>query len=178
MRSLSLREYARHRKASGLDGGTHRAVQVAIESGRLVASVTRMKKIRSASEADDEWAASTKADHVPLEGPTAPHAAGPAPRAPNALGEARARREAAQASLREMELARRQGELVPARDVEAHLANVFSQCRARLMSIPARARQRDPSLSGSHLALFELLIREALEDLAAPEESDGRAAAG
>lgn len=171
---VSLRAYARHRKAAGLVGATLRAVQDAIAAGRLAASLTDdRKKIRDAALADREWELATKADHVPLTGPAA--AAATARGAPNPLADARARREAAQASIREMELAERQGELVAAKDVEARLVTVFALCRTKLLSIPARARQRDPSLSGRHLVLLEALIRESLEDLAGPPaESDER----
>lgn len=182
MKSISLRAYARHRKATGLTGGTLRSVQVAIRDGRLSRSLTRdRKKIRGAKAADAEWAASTKSDHVPLTGPTAPSAPespdDSAPTAPSPLTEARTRREAAQAEIREMELAERRGALVSARAVESYLSNLFAQCRTRLLSIPARARQRDPSLSGPQLAVIETMIREALEDLASPpgERNERRA---
>lgn len=168
---MGLREYARHRASKGLPGGTLRAVQVAIESGRLQASITPEKKIRDADEADAEWAAATASDHVPLTGPTAP-AGDPDRASTNDLVEARARREAAQASIREMELAQRRGELVPAKAIEDHLANVFARCRTKLLGVSARARQRDPSLSAQQLVLIEGLIREALEDLASPTALD------
>lgn len=166
MKSISLRAYALHRKAAGLTGTTLRAVQEAIVAGRLARSLTRGKKIRSAAAADAEWGASTKAEHVPLTGPAASMPSGAQQPAVNGLAAARTRREAAQAAIREMELAERQGELVPAKDVELHLANLFAQCRTRLLSIPARARQRDPSLSGPQLMILEALLREALEGLA------------
>lgn len=162
---ISLREYARHRKEAGLAGGTHHAVQVAIESGRLAKSVTPDGKIVSAEAADAEWAATTHVDRVPLSGPTAAGALAPD------LAESRARREAAEASLAEIELWERRGELVLAGDVEAKLVNVFSHCKTKLLAVPARARQRDPDLTDAQVELFELLIREALEDLASPVES-------
>lgn len=178
---MGLRQYARHRERLGLDGATLRAVQVAIRDGRLSTSLTAdRKKIRSAKAADAEWAASTHADRVPLTGPTAPAAAAPASpagdgeEAPvNELGAARARHAAAQAELAEIELARKRGELMPARNVEARLADVFLRCRMRLLAVPARLRQQDPSLGADQLRLVEGLIVEALEELAG-----GGAAAG
>ena len=161
---MTVSAYARHRAAKGLDGATRRAVQVAIESGRLSASLTEDKKIRDPLEADAEWAQTTSSDRVPLTGPTAP--ANEDRPTSNPLAEARARREAAQASLREMELAKKLGELVPAKDVEARLVQVFTGCKTKLLGIPARARQRDPSLSAQQIATIEALVREALEDLA------------
>lgn len=162
---MGLREYARHRKAAGLAGGTLRAVQVAIRDGRLSKSLTRdRKRIASAAAADREWEATTQADRVPLSGPTAP--AEPPP----SLMESRARREAAEAELAEIELAEKRRELVPAKDVESRLVNVFAQCKTKLLGVPSRARQRDPALTGEQVSLIEALIREALEELASASE--------
>lgn len=170
-KALTVREYALHRKVSDLPGGAPRAVQVAIRDGRLSSSLTSdRKRIRDAELADAEWLATTQSDRVPLTGPTS-SAASPDTPVTNGLAMARTRREAAQAAIREMELAERQGELVPVRDIEAHLTNVFAQCRSRLLSIPTRARQRDPSLSSAQLVLIESLVREALEDLATSPEA-------
>lgn len=159
--SIGLREYARHRKSSGLAGGTLKAVQSAIKSGRLSRSLTAdRKQIASAAKADAEWAATTHVDRIPLSGPTA------AGTPPPDLQESRARREAAEAALAEIELAEKRAELLPAADVETRLKNVFASCKTKLLGVPARARQRDPGLSAEQITLFEDLIREALEDLA------------
>jgi len=166
---MGLRQYARHRERLGLDGATLRAVQVAIKSGRLMASVTAGGKIKTARAADAEWASSTNADRVPLTGPTAP-AKGDAPAPPvNELAVARARREATLAELAEIELAQKRGELIRARDVEARLADVFLRCRTRLLGIPARLREQDPTLTAAQLGLIENLIRGSLEELAGGE---------
>lgn len=196
---MGLREYARHRAAEGLPGGTHRAVQVAIKDGRLRASLTRdRKKVKSAKAADAEWLLTTKFDMRPVTGPTsqariksriknrpkdtngthAPTAkqesGGSAPRikpedeAPpvNDFAVARARREAAAARRAELEVDREEALLVRAKDVEARLADVFLRCRTRLLGIPTRAREQDPSLGEPQLKLFETLINEACEELA------------
>lgn len=158
---LGLRAYARHRKELGLAGGTLRAVQVAIKSGRLSKALTPDRKaIADTKAADDEWAATTHVDRIPITGPTAAGAP------PPDLQESRARREAAEASLAEIELAEKRRELVLAADVESRLVNVFAHCKTKLLGVAARARQRDPGLSGPQVQLFEALIREALEDLA------------
>ncbi len=165
--AIGIRAYARHRASRGLPGTVQSAVQYAIDSGRLVKSLSPdRKKIIDVELADREWEANSRSDHAPLTGPTAPAVNGNGQSYINPLGEARARREAAQASLREMELAERRGELIATADIEARLANTFMQCRTRLLSIPSRARQRDPSLSSGQLTMLESLIREALEDLA------------
>jgi hypothetical protein len=54
--SMGMREYARHRKAAGLKGGTLRAVQKAVLSGRIDAADG--KRI-DAADADARWAATT-----------------------------------------------------------------------------------------------------------------------
>lgn len=170
---IGMRAYARHRKELGLPGTTHRAVQVAIASGRLSASVTKTGKIRSIAKADAEWAAATKADHAPLTGPTAPKpppaAREPAPVEPqqvNDLAAARARREGVNADLAEIDLAKTRGELVLARDVEARFADVFLRCRTRLLGMIVRAREADPTLTETQLRLIETLLRDALGELA------------
>lgn len=164
---LSLRAYARYRKAAGLAGGTLNAVQTAIKSGRLLKSLTADgTQIASVAAADAEWDATTQTDRIPISGPT--HA-GPTP--PPELAESRARREAAEAALAEIELAEKRRELVPAKDVESKLVNAFAHCKTKLLGVPSRARQRDPALTGAQVALVEELIREALDDLASPSEA-------
>ncbi len=165
-KSLSLRAYARHRKEAGLAGGTLRAVQVAIRDGRLMKSLTvDRKQIANAAAADAEWEATTHVDRIPLTGPTAVGTT------PPDLQESRARREAAEAALAEIELMEKRRELVPAKDVESKLVNVFAHCKTKLLGVAARARQRDPGLTGPQIELFESLIRECLDDLA--ERSNG-----
>lgn len=164
--SMGIREYARHRKDAALAGGTHRAVQVAIIDGRLSKSLTPdRKRIADVAAADAEWASTTHVDRIPLTGPTA------AGTSPPDLAESRARREAAEAALAEIELDEKRGELVPAKDVEAKLVSVFAHCKTKLLAVAPRARQRDPSLTGAQLELFEALIREALDDLSSSAES-------
>lgn len=181
---LSRRAYAAHRKRKGLPGGTDGAVRRAIKDGRLSKRVlTPDGRIKSAKAADAEWLASTKADMVPLGGPTAPKmrrsptapsptkivaAEADSPTGPqvNDLAVARARREAAQARMAELELARQEGELVLAKDVEARLADVFLRCRTKLLGVPTRAREQDPTLTDQQIKLVDELIHEACEELA------------
>lgn len=162
---MGLREYARHRESRGLVGTTHRAVQVAIRDGRIVKAIVDGKI--DAAIADEEWAGTTLEDRVPITGPTAPQSDDDddLPADVPSLKESRARREAAEAALAEIELAEKRRELVLAADVESKLVNVFSRCKTKLLGVPSRARQRDPGLSGLQVQLFEALIREALEDL-------------
>lgn len=189
---LSLRAYAKHR------GCALSAVQRAIESGRLSKSVARdgrgSPKITDAAAADAEWSATTKDNRVPLAVQLMRPPPPPAPRAPADDGDASeedgtdappdralsaARREAAEADLAEIKVAKERAELVPVADVEARLVNEATRARTKLMGVPSRARQQDPTLTAAHLALFEELIREALEDIAAPDAAEpARAVAG
>jgi phage terminase Nu1 subunit (DNA packaging protein) len=79
---------------------------------------------------------------------------------------ARARKEAANAALAEIELARTRGRLLLAADVEHRLADTFLRCRTRLLGIPSQLRERAPHLAREDLALAEELIRQACEELA------------
>jgi phage terminase Nu1 subunit (DNA packaging protein) len=156
-RTLSPRGYAAHR------GCSLRSVQEAISAGRLTRSVKRTEGGRyqiDAGRADLEWAASTYADRVPLSGPAARDAE------PADLQRSRSRLEMAKAQLAELDLAERRGEILDAREVEARMVSVFSSCRVKLLGIPSRVRQQDPTLTKGQLALIEATIREGLEDLA------------
>lgn len=83
------------------------------------------------------------------------------------LTEATAIEKVWRARLAELKYKQDSGELVPARDVEAHMANVFSSCKTKLLGVPSRVRQQDPGLTTAQLALIDSVIREALEGLAA-----------
>lgn len=171
MKGLSLRAYARHRKEAGLPGGSLASVQDAIAAGRLRKSITKDRRISSAAAADAEWAATTKADRVPLTGPAA---TGAAPE----YAESRARREAAEAALAEIELDEKRGELVRAREVDARLVGEYARAKTKILAVPSKARQRDPAFTAEQLALLGALLREVLDDLASDEDPPARAAAG
>lgn len=160
---MSLRAYARHRKALGLPGGTLRAVQAAIASGRITATDGQ---IAAAEQADREWAGSTHADHVPLRGPT-PHAA-PPPSAPNPLLQHRVRREAAAAERAEFELAQLKGEYIRRDVVREDVMHDYRICRDQLLAIPSKLGQRGVPIGV--IAVVDDMIRTALEELA-----DGKA---
>lgn len=166
---MGIREYSRHRKELGLTGGTHRAVQVAIRDGRIVDAITLDGKI-DAAIADEEWSDTTLEDRVPITGPTSVDDDDDdddetfAPGIPK-LKESRARREAAEAALAEIELAEKRGELVLARDVESKLVNVFAHCKTKLLAVPGRIRQSDPGMSDVQIDLIDSTIRETLDEL-------------
>lgn len=70
-----------------------------------------------------------------------------------------------QADLAELKFREAARELLPARDVERRLVDVFSACKVRLLALPSRAKQALPHLSVSDLEELERIVREALEDL-------------
>lgn len=117
--------------------------------------------------ADREWERNTDASKRE-------NAAGGLDRAPAPSGDdgpsefqaAKIRRELANAAMAEIELGKMRGDLIPARDVERRLADIYSQSKTRLLGIPSRARQALPHLTAGDLGVLEALIREALEALA------------
>ena len=165
--TLSIRAYAKHR------GCHHSAVQRAIDSGRLVTSLVYddagAPGIADAAAADAEWAANTRSEREPLTSQIARQGGAAPDDEESPLAAARTRYEEAKASLAEIELAERRGQLVLAADVEARLAGAITRCKTKLLALPSRARQQDPTLSSAQLGMFEALIREALEDLAADD---------
>ncbi|HEX3759540.1 MAG TPA: hypothetical protein VHW23_12575 [Kofleriaceae bacterium] len=171
--TLSLRAYARHRKARGLTGTTHGAVQAAIRAGRLATSLTTDGQIADAERADREWSEATHADRVPLTGPTAPGAA-VRPRAPVELPEgvppiavSRAKREAIAVERAQHEFDRERGLFIRVDEARAAIAADYSIVRAHLLGIPSRMAQRlSPELRVQVCGLADELIREALEQLA------------
>jgi phage terminase Nu1 subunit (DNA packaging protein) len=148
-KTLTIAGYAKRR------GCAHRAVEVAIQSGRLSRSITKdgRKTLIDAALADAEWAANTDESLNPAKTPAT-------------FAESRARHEAAKAGLAEVKLRERLGELVQAADVKANLEDVFARCRTKLLGISSRLQQQLPHLSASDLGVVDSLLREALEDLA------------
>jgi phage terminase Nu1 subunit (DNA packaging protein) len=149
---MNTADYAKHR------GVSRQAVQQAIREGRLGAAITRGPKGQysiDAGLADVEWDRNTDPTRKPKGGETATD-----------YQLAKARREAALASMAEDELRRRRGELVSAANLGNRLRDVFTQCKTKLLGIPTRARQALPHLTGADVGVLDSLVREALEDLA------------
>ena len=172
---MSLRSYATRRGVSAM------AVSNAVKTCRLVKSVVRVKgqpKIRDAELADREWDASTDLSKAPAYVKERADArAGTTTRSPPppdghevflgmSLSEASAAEKVYKAQLAEIDLAERRGELIAVAELEARLVTLFASCKTKLLGIPSRARQADPTLSSVQVAIVESLVREALEDLA------------
>lgn len=178
---LSLRQFAKQ------VGVTVNAVSVAVKHGRLKASVLVengvCRGIVDIPLAHMEWTKNSDISKAPprirekaaerqraLEGDET--TAGPSG---ESLQEASATAKFWDARLKELKYREAAGELVEASQVERKLVEVFTACRTKLLAIPTRARQDLPHLTVPDMAVFEGLIREACEDLAA-EASEAEAA--
>jgi len=123
---MNLAEYAGHRKAKGLRGGSHVAVLKAIQSGRLTSpAVSRNGRnwIIDPSLADAQWADNT--DQGNAGGRSRPQVDIQPPASTDGLkqrvpgqAQAAAIRTMYQARLLELELKQKQGQLVPKDDVD------------------------------------------------------------
>lgn len=142
--AITQNAYAKHR------GVTHRAVQKAIESGRLQKALVRQgaKTLVLPSVADQEWARNTDTSKPsntvqPYTAQTAPApAAAPAaaqepsvPAGPS-LAQSRAIREAYQARLAKLEYEERSGKLIGADEVRLAAFKAARDARNALLSIP------------------------------------------
>lgn len=169
---LSQRAYARHR------GETHRAVQKAIEDGRLALSLTKDSrghtKIISAEVADREWAANTRpqprdplevdwqdVDEDGIEG-----------QGHIAMAEAvrlheveKWRRAKLKRQSEELDLGVRRGELIPVDEARQTVIEEYTVLKTKLLGIPTRARQRIQHLTAEDVRTIDELVREALESL-------------
>jgi len=158
---LSIRAYARHRKALGLAGGTPAAVSKAIQSGRIQRDLFgRIDPV----QADADWAANTGAGADQVDEPRD---------APLSVTRERARLLCAQAEKAELEVAKTRGLLLDAGDVQSVWSKYISNARARLLSLPASAAPRVAGETVSIAAdVIRVLVFEALDELAAYDPDD------
>lgn len=82
------------------------------------------------------------------------------------LSDARRRKELALAELREIELAKEKGSLVPVRDAQIRWVGLITAARTRLLELPTRVKQAVPDLTPKEVETIREIVREALEDLA------------
>ncbi len=169
---MSQRAYALHRKALGLVGSNHRAVQFAIKAGRLGvpgaagSAVNGDGKVFDALLADRLWAENTNYADAPqnvrdIVMPDSDQTAGPGA----TMAEANRIEKIWKARQAELKFKEEAKELVPASDVRREVADVFGECRVKMLGIPTFLRQQDPSLTDAQLTMFEGAIRDALKAL-------------
>jgi phage terminase Nu1 subunit (DNA packaging protein) len=145
---LNLTDYAKHRKALGLPGGTLTAVRNAIADGRIVKGVDG--KI-DAAQADADWLANTGRPKT-----TAP-----------SIAESKARFENERAIIQRLKRKQLEGRLVDVDDVRADAARVVRAYRDQLLSIPERLASVLAGLEDPHdiRDALDVEIRQALEVL-------------
>ena len=101
---------------------------------------------------------------TPVDGPTD---------AGTAYELARARKEAANAKLAELELEQKRGDLVPAKDVRAEMERRAVAARTKFEGIPAGFRQRHPEATDAQVMTLDDLVRQALEEFSREEADPG-----
>lgn len=190
---LTQAEYARHREAAGLPGGTREAVRKAVAEGRITLINNRLHP----RLADEEWEQNTRARVSPqaAAGPAAsessdlvqqaakqeapvapPPVAAPVPPVHDTgYNAARARREAAEADLAEMDARKARGELVAwedvarggfevGRDLRDTMASAENALAAELAA-EANADRCAEILRRHHRAVCEVLVKSWREKI-------------
>jgi phage terminase Nu1 subunit (DNA packaging protein) len=187
---MGFREYARHRAAAGLVGGTLAAVQTAIRSGRIKDAVVEItgepRKIDSA-RADQLWTersapstqeltgnATAGGDHAQVTKPKPAAADAKVTAAGDAedvedltYAAARAARERANARKAEMEADVMAGRLVDSEAVANAWEKIIQTSRTKVLALPSKIRTRLPQLTAANVALIESIVRDTLDELAA-----------
>lgn len=146
---MGLREYARHRAAKGLNGGTLAAVQRAIASGRIAVVMVGQSKKIDAKEADLAWAANTMEKETPVDAGAAGQRAIPGMEAviresgvaevrPNGYHKSREVREMYNAALTKLDFEERSGKLVSAEEIYSKYFSAARGIRNAILGIPAR----------------------------------------
>lgn len=164
MVSMTSKQYAARR------GVSRQAVAKRIASGTLGASVSRDARGRvliDADLADIEWArnADPSREQATSAGAALSTGSASAEAGPNFLA-AKARRETALATMAEIELKRRSGELVLASDVVREWSALLSSARTQLLGLPTRLCGEIPEMKGRGFAIATKVIRDVLENLA------------
>lgn len=81
------------------------------------------------------------------------------------LAVSRARKEAALAGLRELEVEQAAGRLVNAEEFRLKFSQMVVQARTRLLGIPSKMKGRIPHLTVDEAEIVKQLIRESLEEI-------------
>lgn len=158
MRLLSVDEYAEHRRKNGLPGTTRQAVEKAIKTGRI----SRQPEGIDPVAADAQWLKYTRprADLMPRRSIEGTQRGTP----PGAdWGDHRARKESAEASLREIELEKRRGELIDRRGAELAWQKTARTLRDALLdTLPSKISLELAALTDPWAV--ECKLREALRE--------------
>jgi hypothetical protein len=157
-------EYAKRRGVSKM------TISRAVDRGRLVNSVVRDPGGKFLgilpTLADQEWAANSDYTDAPQRAPGADSDPEMGSESDATMGAVSVKEKYWKAKLAELKFKEAAAELIPARDVERKLVDVFTSCKTRLLGIPSRAKQALPHLTVADIGALDVLIREALEELA------------
>lgn len=153
---MTQAEYARHREARGLSGGTRQSVSRAVDAGRI--TTIGPEKLIDPKVADIQWEQNSRAraatrgavgpvDQAVQVGRTAANDAPTAtpPAAPQAQAQpvneyqdARTRREQAEATKAELELAKMAGRVIERAPAQQAVYDAFHALRDALLATPRR----------------------------------------
>lgn len=146
----------------------------AVKRGRLRETVVRDEKgrpcgISDFAAADLEWDANSDYTDAAHRLEAAPVTVPPeGSKSPTTLAEASVEEKKWRAKLAELKYREAIGELIPVKDAEKRIADLVTAFKTRLLGLPSRAKQADPSLSVVQIGLVENLVREALEEKTVP----------
>jgi phage terminase Nu1 subunit (DNA packaging protein) len=166
MKLLSLRGYARHR------GVTLRAVQKAIESGRIQTTEKNGKVFIDADAADKRWAALTDPAKQREQSKAADVSDDESDDSDDeTLGHkeffrAKTKKEKYQARLAKLKYQQLSGKLIPADEVKTEWQKLIAIAKTRLLAVSSKARGRIPHLTAGDIATIDEEIRAALEGIA------------
>ncbi len=180
---LSLSAYGRRR------GVSTKAVSKAVETERLKASVSYNEngqpKINDPELADREWDANTDLTRAPAY--VKDRAAARAPvsvtdddpfadlaepvaedETPGSVAQSSEREKYWKAKIAELKFKKEARELCDASEFEKRIADLVSVFKSRMLGLPSRVKQADPTLTFEQLNLIDELIRAALNEPTAP----------
>lgn len=170
---MGLREYARYRESKSFPGGTLRAVQKAIETGRITTIADEKGRVKIDPEvADIQWGRNTDPEqsaraNVGRE-PTSPGigadlvttAAGAGQGQNSLYWDARTRREQAEAEKAEIQLKEMSGELVDREAVRRAAYEAGRLLRDMLLALPGTLAQDLAAIAGPQE--IEIRLRDEL----------------
>jgi hypothetical protein len=166
---MSMRAYAKHR------GVSPEAVSKAVKKGRLTKAVVGEgadRKIDS-DVADREWAENSDPTKFRNSGAENRQAAAPeaepipeaTKKAQSTVVQSAAVLKSYQARLAKLDFEERSGRLVDADKIRKLWTSVAAIARTKVLGIPSKLRQRI-EITPEQYAMLELIVREALEELA------------
>jgi hypothetical protein len=160
----SMRGYAKHRKALGLNGGSLAAVQKAIKSGRI--QLVDGGKI-DFDQADKSWEANSDHRQQRISKAEAPAVKPVNPEVADTFLEAQKRHEWLKVQKAELELALRREELLERDQVKDEVSKMLSMFKNKMLYIPSRISQRLGSITDDRerRAIIDHEIKEALSVL-------------